>query len=65
MFGFFKKKFIGLLSVFTIQSFSRSLLSNFQEPIKCVYLTNLTCQPRPTLVDMNPNETFLFVYRQF
>ena len=34
---------IGLLSVYTIVSFSRSLQSNYEEPIKCVPLTNQPC----------------------
>ena len=32
--------FIGLLSICTLVSFSGSLVSNSQEPIKCVTLNN-------------------------
>ena len=35
--------FLGLLSVCAIVSFSRSLQSNYEEPIKCVPLTNQLC----------------------
>ena len=40
MFRFIKKMFIGLLSVCTIGTFSRSLVSNSEEPIKCASFTN-------------------------
>ena len=45
--------FIGLLSVYTIASFSRLLAYNSKEIIKCVSLNNWSCQARPTLLDIN------------
>ena len=50
--------FIGLLYICTIGSFKISLVSNSQEPTKCVYLANQWCQARPTHGDINSNETF-------
>ena len=41
--------FIGVLSVCTLVSFSRSLPSNYEKPIKCVSVTNIPCQARPAL----------------
>ena len=50
--------FIGLLNIWRVASFSGSLQSNYQKPIKCVSLTNQSCQARPALVDINSNKTF-------
>ena len=58
MFIFILKMFIKLLSVCTLASFSRSLVFNSQEPLRCVTLNNQPCHARPTFVDMNSNETF-------
>ena len=59
---FIKKMFIGLLSACTIVSFDRSLASNPEGPMKCVSLNNQPCQGRPTIVDLNANETLLYPY---
>ena len=48
MFGFMKKIFIGLLT------FGGSWACN---SIKYVFLDNQPCQARPTLVDINSNES--------
>ena len=60
MFGYVKEIFTGLLSICTIVSFSRSLPSNYKEPIKCVSLNNRPYQNRGTLVDINLNETLFY-----
>ena len=62
MFGLIKKMFIGLLSVCTIGSLSGSLVSI---TIKCVYLTNRSCQARPTIFNINFDETFLSIYCRY
>ena len=41
---------IGLLIVFTLVRFNRSLHPNYKEPIKCENLNNQLCKARPTLV---------------
>ena len=56
--GLLKKMFFELLSDCTIRSFSKALVSNSQELIKCVSLTNRPCEVRPTLVKINSNESF-------
>ena len=43
MFKFIERMFSGLLSFCTIGSFSDSLASNQEEPIKCVSLNNQPC----------------------
>ena len=48
--------FIGLLNTLTT-SFHESLASVSKGSIKCVSLNNRPCQARPTLVDINSNET--------
>ena len=60
MIGFFEKMFNGLLNACTIVSFSGSLASNFKELVKCISLNNQPCQARPTLADINSNETFFY-----
>ena len=45
--------FFELLSDCTIRSFSKALVSNSQELIKCVSLTNRPCEVRRTLVNIN------------
>ena len=50
--------FIGLLNVWRVASFSGSLQSICQKPIKCVSLSNQSCQARPALVDINFNKAF-------
>ena len=51
MFGFMKKIFIGLLTV------GGSWACN---SIKYVFLDNQPCQARPTLVDINSNESVYY-----
>ena len=43
--------FIGLLNIFTLVRFSKSLYSYYKKPIKCVTLNNRPCQARQTRVD--------------
>ena len=58
-----KKIFVGLLNVCVIGSFDASLASNYKEFIKCVSLKNQPCQFRPTIVNINFDETlFLTIY---
>ena len=54
--------FIGLLSVFTLISFSRSLPSNYKEPMKSVSLTDRPCQARPKLVSINSDKTLFYPF---
>ena len=57
IFWFIKKeKIIRLLYVCTIAS--GSLVSNSQEPITCLSLTNRPCQVRPTLVCISSTKIF-------
>ena len=58
MFGFIKQVFITLLPVWTKVSVGESLTSNFEGYIKYVPLNNRPCQTKPTLVNINSNETF-------
>ena len=51
--------FIGLLSACTIH-FGESLVSNSKRPIKNVSLNNKPWQARPTLANINYNETLLY-----
>ena len=60
MFRFFEKMFIRLLSVFTIGSFSESLVPN--SIIRCVSFNNQPCQTRPTLVNINSDETLFYSF---
>ena len=59
MFGFIEKFLIGLLSACTEVPFGRSVPP--KEPIKCLTSSDRPCQARPTLVNMNSNET-LFIH---
>ena len=56
MFGFIKKKFVGLLSVRITARLVESLASNSEGRIKRVFRNNRPCQVRPTLIDKNSNE---------
>ena len=53
--------FIGSLHVCTIGSFSESLLSNLNRPIICLYLNNHPYQARPTLANINSDETLFYL----
>ena len=55
MFGFIRKIFIEILS--GIGSFGELLASNSETPMKCVSLNNELCQTRPTIVNINSDET--------
>ena len=61
MFGFINKVFVGLLSVCLI-NFSESIVSNSKGLTKHVSLSNQSCQARPMLVDINSDETFLYIF---
>ena len=52
--------FIRLLSVYTIESFGESLVSNSKRFVKCVSLNNHPCQARAILNSINSNETPFF-----
>ena len=60
MFGFIKRRCLELLSVCAIGSFGESLVSNSKGPIKCVSLSKHPCQARPTIVNINSDETLFF-----
>ena len=62
MFQFIKEMLIGLLSACTRLGFSGSVPSNYKESIKCVSLNNQPCQARPTLVNINCDETPFFSF---
>ena len=62
MFGFIKKKFIGLLSVCTIGSFGVSLVFNSKETLKFLALNSQPRQLRPTLININSNETLFYPF---
>ena len=49
--------FIGSLSVCTSVSFGESLASNYKEPRKYISMNNQSCQARPTLGNINSDET--------
>ena len=51
---------IGLLSVYKIGSFGESLVSTLKGIMKYVSLNNHPRQARPTLVNINFNETIFF-----
>ena len=54
--------FIGLLSICAIGSFGSSLASNYRKPIKYVSINNRPCQARPTLVNINSDETLFYQF---
>ena len=54
---FIEKMFIGLLSVFTLVRFRRSLPSNYKEPMKSVSLISRPGQARPKAVSINSDKT--------
>ena len=62
MFGFIKRRCLELLSVCAIGSFGESLVSNSKGPIKCVSLSKHPCQARPTIVNINSDETLFFLF---
>ena len=62
MFLFIKKMFIELLSICAIGRFGSPLASNYKKPIKCVSLSNQSCQTRSTLVNINSDETLFYAF---
>ena len=52
--------FIGSLRVCTQVSFGGPLTPNNKELITCVTLNNRPCQVRPTIVNINSNETLFY-----
>ena len=59
---FIKKMFIKLLSACTTGSFSGSLASNSKARIECLSLNNRSCQARPTIANINSNETLFYPF---
>ena len=53
---------LGLSSVCTIGVFGKSLVSYSKRPTKSLALNNRPCQARPTLIDINSNETLFSIY---
>ena len=62
MFGFTKTMFIGLLSVYTIGNVYESLVSYWKGSIKCLTLNNRPYQGRPTILNINSNETHFYPF---
>ena len=58
----FLKMLVGLLSFCTIGIFCESLVSISKGPIKCIFVDNHPCQARPTLVDINSDETLFYQF---
>ena len=58
MFGLIKEMFAVLLNVCILVSFGRSLPP--KEPTKCLTLNNWPWKARPTLVNINSDETLFF-----
>ena len=56
------KIFIDLLSVSSRGRFSRSLVSNSQEPMKCISFTTQPCQGTPTIVNINSDATLFYSF---
>ena len=54
--------FIELLSACTIESFGGSWPSNYKGPIKWVFLNNRLCQARPTLANINSNQSLYYPF---
>ena len=52
----------GLLNVCTLECFDETLVSNSKGPIKCVSLNNHSCQTKPTLVNINSDETLFSIF---
>ena len=52
--------FIGSLSVCTIKSYGEILFSNSKGPIRYVSPNNHECQTRPTLANINSDETLFY-----
>ena len=60
MLAFIKNVFIGLLSASTLGNFGESLASNSYGFMNFVSLNNQTCQARPTLLNINSDETLFY-----
>ena len=46
----------------TIGKFGESLVSNSKGPVECLTFNNRPCQPRPTLVNVNSDETLFYPF---
>ena len=57
---FIKQMFIRLLSAFKIESFSKSMAFYWKGPIKYASQNSQQCKDRPTIVNINSNETFFY-----
>ena len=62
MFEIINRMLIALLSICTIGKFCESLAFNSTRPIKRVSLNNQPCKARPTLTDVNSNETNFYPF---
>ena len=54
--------FIRLLSAFKIESFSKSMAFYWKGPIKYASQNSQQCKDRPTIVNINSNETFFYQF---
>ena len=54
--------FIGLLRVWKIGIFGRSLASHSKDTMKCLSLNNCIYEVRPALVDRNTDETLFYQF---
>ena len=62
MFDFCKRMFIDLLSVCASGRFCEPLSSNSKGRLKFIFLSNQPCQTRPTLFDINSNDTLFYQF---
>ena len=58
----YKTIFVALLSTCTIESLGELLVDNLKRPIKCVFLNNQPCKARPTIVNINSDQTLLYPF---
>ena len=65
MFRFIKKMSSELLSAGTLGIFGKSLAFNSKVTLKLVSLNNEPCQTRPTVVNIDSDETLFFIYLLF
>ena len=56
------KKFIRLLSLYTVGKFGESLAFNSKGPTKCVPINNQQFEARPRLVDTFSNKTLFYPF---
>ena len=65
MFRFIKKMSSELLSAGTLGIFGKSLAFNSKGTLKLVSLNNEPCHTRPTVVNIDSDETLFFIYLLF